>query len=67
MFSEHVREFEGKPVVDFEPEMELDPDRTNYRLRLEYDSDMEFPELLADFLSQPGVDRVTGLLTGAYS
>lgn len=67
MFSEHLREFEGKPVVDYEQGMSLEPDRNCYRLRLEYDSDVEFSELLADFLSQPGVDRVTGLITGAYS
>lgn len=64
---EHLEDFEGKPVVDYEPGMTLQPETNNYRLRLEYDSGQSFDELLTDFLSADNVDRVTGLITGAYS
>lgn len=64
---EHLEDFDGKPVVDYEPGMTLQPETTNYRLRLEYDSEQSFDELLTDFLSADNVDRVTGVLTGAYS
>jgi hypothetical protein len=66
-FHEHVAEFDGKPVVDYTPGTPLDPEGHSYRLRLEYDADVSFQELLADFLAADGADRVTGLLTGAYS
>ncbi len=66
-FGEHADVFDGKPVVDYEVGMTLEPDTTNYRLRLEYDSEASFDELLTDFLSADNVDRVTGVLTGAYS
>ncbi|WP_166829482.1 STM4015 family protein [Thalassoroseus pseudoceratinae] len=66
-FGEHAEEFDGKKVVDYEVGMTLEPETTNYRLRLEYDSEESFSELLTDFLTAENVDRVTGVLTGAYS
>jgi hypothetical protein len=67
VFSEHKMRFEGKDVVDYEPGMTLEPDRYSYRLRLDWEAEQTFPELLAAFLAAPNVDQVTGLLTGSYS
>lgn len=64
---ENLKEFDGKPVVDFSAGMALDPDKNVYRIRWEYGGEMTFAELFADFVSSDGVERVTGLITGAYS
>ncbi|MEZ6125001.1 MAG: STM4015 family protein [Planctomycetaceae bacterium] len=63
----HLTEFDGKPVVDFRPGMTLNPETTTYRLRRDYGDEFEFADLFAEFVSSDGADRVTGLITGAYS
>lgn len=67
MFYEHMGRFEGKDVVDYETEMELQPENYSYRLRRDWESDVSFTDLLASFLASPNVDQVTGLLIGMYS
>ena len=64
---EHQESFDGKPVQDYEPGQSLDPNTTNYRIRVDYDSDISFADMLTQFVSSPGADAVTGLLTGSFS
>jgi hypothetical protein len=67
---EHVTQLAGKPVIDWEPDTPLsEPEAVVYRISLSYDEAEEgahWTDKLADFLDQPGCDRVTGLIVGAW-
>jgi hypothetical protein len=67
---EHITEFAGKDVIDWETGDALDkPEQHNYRLSLDYDEAEEggeWPDKLAAFLDEPGVERVTGLVIGPW-
>lgn len=62
---QHVQEFDGKPVVDYQPGMALDP-QNHYRLRRGYGDEVQFSDLITQFAAADNVDQVTGLVTGAY-
>lgn len=69
-FDEHVNEFAGKPVVTWEHGKALDksPD-TIYRISLEWEEGEEklsWADKFAEFLEQPDVDKITGLVVGAW-
>ncbi len=66
MINEHVTEFAGKPVIDYEPKAEqLDVAAYHYRLSLEYDEERgSLMNKLTTFLEQAECEKVTGLVIG---
>src|SRR5688500_17617036 len=67
-FYEHLTEFGGKAVYDYAADSGLQPPETHTpRLRTDYDSEDTAASLLANLLQQEGVDRLTGLIIGAWS
>ncbi|MEY9909075.1 hypothetical protein ABIA35_005309 [Catenulispora sp. MAP12-49] len=74
-FSHHITEFAGWPVVDFPADPELDtpaeaadPGAVAWRLDCNKDEyfDVDFPELLADFLDRVPSTAVEALVTGQW-
>jgi hypothetical protein len=69
--SEHVEEFAGLPVREFETGDGLtDPSGAAYRLRLDYDAaerGLTFDALLNGFLDDPASERVVALIIGTWS
>lgn len=74
-FSHHITEFAGRPVVDFPADPELDtpaeaadPGAVAWRLDCNKDEyfDVDFPELLADFLDRVPSTAVEALVTGQW-
>ncbi|UBV45241.1 STM4015 family protein (plasmid) [Deinococcus taeanensis] len=60
--------FGGFEVMQWQPGEALgDPEHTIHRLSVEYDGTQEWAELLAQFLAQPGVEQIQGLVTGYWS
>jgi hypothetical protein len=66
-FYEHLQEFAGKPVVDYDAESPPDLRTTIPRLRVEYDSETTALDQFNDLLQQPHADQLTGLVIGAWS
>lgn len=59
--------FAGMPVVDFERGEPLqNPETTCYRIRVEYESEETATDLLTAMLEEPAVDRLAGLVVGAW-
>lgn len=66
--NEHVTEFAGKPVMDWEPDTAIsDPEGVMYRLRWGYDHQDSWLDKFAAFLDDQAADRVTGLVVGMWS
>jgi Leucine Rich repeat len=67
---EHVTEFAGKPVVDWDPQVGLtDPEGTIYRVGLSYDEaegGQRWTDKLAGLLADPAVGRLGGLVVGYW-
>lgn len=65
---QHVEHFAGKKVVDWDPTVGIkDPETTLYRVSVAYDDDAAWSEKFADFLNDPAVGAVTGLVVGAWT
>jgi hypothetical protein len=70
MISEHVSEWLGFPVKEYREEnskkqIQIRGD-TIYRLTLDYDADGTFGELLENFLRNPGVEQLHGIIIGQF-
>lgn len=67
---EHVTEFAGKPVIDYDPETGMcDPEQYYYRIGFGYDAyEAEAPltHRIAAFLREPDVENITGIVIGAW-
>ena len=67
---EHVKEFAGKQVVEWDEERGIaDPERSNYRISLDWDAAEEgqlWTDKFAAFLEDPNAERVTGLIVGNW-
>ena len=68
MINEHVQEFVGKPVKQWEPNEAIDdPSGTAYRIAVSYDEpDITWGEKFAAFLSLPAASQVTGIVVGIW-
>jgi hypothetical protein len=69
-FREHVEQFAGKTVVDWDPEVGIEnPDTTIYRLSLSYDEwrDTSWTDSFAVFLDDSAASASTGLVVGAWN
>ena len=67
MFSSNLTEFHGLNVVDFEAGTPLaDLDTTCCRIGLDWESEDTIVERLTALLGDPAVDRLKGLLIGAW-
>ena len=66
--SENLETFAGKPVVDWEPEAGItDPAGTIPRISLSYDDEnQKWTDRFAEFLDDPAVGEVTGLVIGMW-
>jgi hypothetical protein len=67
MYTEHVQEFHGLPVVDYDDDGSWKGPGKAYRLREEYDDEVKVEERLQSLLEQPGAENVTALIIGAWS
>src|SRR5579871_2482328 len=71
MISEHVEEFAGKPVVEWDAKTGItDPEGKHYRITLDYDESKEgteWTDKFAAFLDDPNAARVTGLVVGGWA
>jgi hypothetical protein len=67
---EHLTQFAGKPVVDWEPGAPIaEPEAAVYRIRLsweEAEEDTRWTDKLATFLQDPAAGQVAGLVVGAW-
>ena len=60
---EHVDTFAGKQVKDWDAELGiLNPDRILYRIASFYDDNEQWTDKFADFLHDPAIDQVTGIV-----
>ena len=70
MITEHATEWLGFPVRLFAPEeageKPVDWSRTIFRLALDWDATMDFTELFAAFLEQPGVEQTPAIIIGKF-
>lgn len=66
MIYSHLSEFGGLPVQDWEAATPLEPG-VAYRLAQSWQDRRDWPELLQEFLAQPGAGEVTGLVVGVWS
>jgi hypothetical protein len=67
---QHATEFAGKPVREWQPGKKLrKPAETNYRISISYDeaeAGIQWEERFAEFLEDPLVGEVTGLVIGQW-
>lgn len=66
---EHILEWAGKPVVDWEAGTPLaDPDEVNYRISVTYEEEdrIRWTDKLGQFLDDPAGSRVTGIVIGPW-
>ena len=66
---EHILEWAGKPVVDWEAGTPLsDPEGVNYRISVTYEEEgrVRWTDKLGQFLDDPAADRVTGIVVGPW-
>lgn len=70
-FYEHAAEFAGLPVIHWTRGDALtDPAQHAYRISLDYpdwEAQRTWPDLLAEFLDQPGADQVSALVIGVFA
>ena len=68
--SEHLSEFAGKPVREFDPDTPLEaPSQFAWRIGFgwEDEGDDDFGALLGSLLSAPGADRIEALVIGGWA
>ena len=65
MIYEHVAEFAGKPVKDWNPGDAADPQFT-YRILVDYEDATLWMDKLAAFLETPGAEQATGFIVGNW-
>jgi hypothetical protein len=64
---EHIKDFAGKPVIDWEPGMPVnDPSGSLYRIAVEYDDKMEWHEKFAELLKTERSSEITGIVVGNW-
>lgn len=67
MIDEHVTEFAGRAVQDWNEESGIvDPGQYHYRIKMDYDDEGVWTDRLSAFLSDPKVSEVTGLIVGNW-
>ena len=64
--SENAEQFAGKPVKDFDPEQGIEDPNINYRVRVDYDSEVDWSDLFQRFVDDPRSGEVTGVVIGAW-
>jgi hypothetical protein len=64
--SAHLKEFAGKPVVDFPAESPPHPGTIIYRIRVDWDDELTWQEKFAQFLELPEIDQTTGIVIGNW-
>ncbi len=64
--SAHLREFAGKPVVEFPTENPPHPGTVIYRIRVDWDDEITWQEKFAQFLDLPDIDQTTGIVIGNW-
>jgi hypothetical protein len=63
----HTESFLGKPVVQYALNTPItDPIDRIYRLSVEFDAEYRFSDLLTQFLADPNVSNITGLIMGMW-
>lgn len=67
MYGEHISEFGGLPVVDFDDANSWQGPQVAYRVREEYDDEVSLADRIDVLLHQPGADQLAGLIVGAWS
>jgi hypothetical protein len=69
-FYEHITEFAGKPVADWEPGKPIaDPQGTLYRISISWDESEAgklWTDKFADFLDDPASSQITGIVVGPW-
>jgi hypothetical protein len=70
MISEHAVDWLGFPVKLFDPELSekgiSDYATTIYRLALDWDADVDFPELFSRFMSNPASAQTPAIIIGQF-
>lgn len=66
MYSELAEDFAGQTVVDFEGADSWRGPETAYRVRVEYEAEKSSEELLESLAAQPGAEKLTRLVVGAW-
>jgi hypothetical protein len=67
-FNQSLEELWGCPVVDYDPAQGLrEAGRKAYRIRTEYDASLKFVDLLARFLEEPELPKLTALSIGLWA
>lgn len=66
-FDEHLTEFNGQPVQEYNGPEDWHGPQVAYRLREEYDDELSVGQRLASLLSNPGAAGVRSLLIGAWA
>ena len=67
MYTEHVQEFAGLAVIDFEGAKSWKGSGNAYRLHDEYEDETSLSEKLDEFLKLPGASDISALVIGIWS
>jgi hypothetical protein len=67
MYTEHVNEFFGLSVAEYNDADSWKGPQYAYRLRAEYDDEVSVAERLASLLEQPGATDIKALIIGAWT
>jgi hypothetical protein len=64
---QHPEFFIGKPVIEYTTDVGIaNPSESSYRLSVDYDSEHSIVDLLAKFIEDPNVSKVTSLIIGQW-
>jgi hypothetical protein len=64
---QHPEFFIGKPVIEYTTDVGIaNPSESSYRLSVDYDSEHSIVDLLAKFIEDPNVSKVTNLIIGQW-
>jgi hypothetical protein len=67
-FAESVDELWGLPIVDYDPSRGLrEAGRKAYRVRTDFDAEQGFKDILARFLEEPDLPKLTALSIGLWA
>ncbi len=67
MYSELIESFQGLPTQDFNGSDDWKGPNVAYRIREEYDDETKIADRLAELLKQPGVEKLSALIIGAWT
>src|SRR5688500_2388943 len=68
MIGENLTTFSGRKVEDFDPEKGIeDPAKTAYRIRSEYDDEMEWADRFATLTEDPKAPQLEAIVVGLWS